>query len=65
MADAGKGLVRYYREIKAEMKKVTWPTREQIAQYTSLTLLLIAILTFFFWIADSFFGWILSKILGV
>ena len=64
MADVTKGIMKFYREVKAEMKKVTWPTREQITQYTVLILVLIAVLTLIFWLADSFFVFLLSKILG-
>lgn len=65
MADTGKGILKFYRELKSEMKKVTWPTKEQITQYTILVLALILAMTLVFWIADSFFGWVLSKILGL
>lgn len=64
MADVTKSIMKFYREVKAEMKKVTWPTREQITQYTVLILVLIAVLTLIFWLADSFFVFLLSKILG-
>lgn len=65
MADVTKGIMKFYREVKAEMKKVTWPTREQVTQYTTLILVLIASMTLIFWLADSFFAFLLRKILGV
>ncbi|SHF82507.1 preprotein translocase subunit SecE [Caldanaerobius fijiensis DSM 17918] len=65
MADVTKGIMKFYREVKAEMKKVTWPTREQVTQYTTLILVLIASMTLIFWLADSLFVFLLRKILGV
>ncbi|WP_026486985.1 preprotein translocase subunit SecE [Caldanaerobius polysaccharolyticus] len=65
MAGMTKGISKFYREVRAEMKKVTWPTRDQIFQYTVLILALIAALTLVFWLADSVFVFLLSKILGV
>jgi preprotein translocase subunit SecE len=36
-------LIRYFRETRAELRKVTWPTREQAIR---LTLIVLAVTTF-------------------
>lgn len=36
-------IVRYFRETRAELRKVTWPTREEA---TRLTLIVLAVTTF-------------------
>lgn len=36
-------VIRYFRETRAELRKVTWPTREQA---TRLTLIVLAVVVF-------------------
>ncbi len=40
-----KGPFKFFREAKAEMKKVTWPTKERLAKNTIIILVFIAIMT--------------------
>jgi len=42
----------YLRGVRTEMSKVTWPTREQLVESTSITLLLSLILALFIFVAD-------------
>ncbi len=46
-AKAGKskfGFVRFFKETKAELKKVTWPTKEQLVHNTGIILAFIVII---------------------
>ncbi len=36
-------IIRYFRETRAELRKVTWPTREEV---TRLTLIVLAVTAF-------------------
>jgi preprotein translocase subunit SecE len=36
----------YLHEVRQEMRKVTWPTREQMIAFTTVTLVTIVVLTF-------------------
>lgn len=38
-------LKQYLHEVRQELKKVTWPTREQMIAFTSVTLITSAVLT--------------------
>lgn len=38
------GLLKFFRETKAELKKVTWPTKEQLIHNTGIILVFIAIM---------------------
>ncbi|HEY5889830.1 MAG TPA: preprotein translocase subunit SecE [Acidimicrobiia bacterium] len=38
-------LKQYLHEVRLELKKVTWPTREQMIAFTSVTLITTTILT--------------------
>ncbi|GMR09471.1 MAG: hypothetical protein BMS9Abin28_0290 [Anaerolineae bacterium] len=39
----GNAITRYLRETSAELKKVTWPTRQDAIQLTGLVLVVIVI----------------------
>ena len=44
--------VRYVREVYAELKKVTWPTREELLNYTIVVVVFVAFMTVLVGIAD-------------
>ena len=46
-----KGL-QYLREVKIELKKVTWPTRKQTIGSTAVVIVLVVIISFFLGIVD-------------
>ena len=41
-------VVRYYRETIGELRKVTWPTRQEAINLTSITLVVIVVMSAFF-----------------
>ncbi|TAL50474.1 preprotein translocase subunit SecE [Patescibacteria group bacterium] len=50
-------LVRYFREARAELKKVTWPNRQMTTTYSLIVIGLCLILAAFFGGLD----WVLNK----
>jgi preprotein translocase subunit SecE len=54
----------FFREVRAEMKKVIWPSREEITKYTAVVLFMIAVLGAFIAIVDQFIAFITKKFLG-
>lgn len=46
----------FYADVKSELKKVTWPTRQEV--YGTTTVVLIAVFFFgtFLWISDYIIG---------
>lgn len=45
-------LVRYLRESKQELEKVTWPTRKETMQYTALTIVVSVVFAAYFGLLD-------------
>ncbi len=45
-------IARYLREVRAELKRVSWPTREQMVAYTTVTLITTIALTGYVWGLD-------------
>jgi len=55
-----KGLL-FFREVRSELKKVTWPTRKQAAGFTVVVIVLVFIISAFLGVVD--FG--LSKLVQI
>ena len=53
---------KYLSESKAELKKVTWPTKEQLIHNSIVIIVFIAIITVILSLLDTGFGWIFSKL---
>ncbi len=49
-------LVRYFRDTRAEIAKVTWPTREEGLRLSGIVLAITAISTVVLFTIDSFFA---------
>ncbi len=45
-----------------ELKRVTWPTRDEWVSATILTVLLVVSIGLFTYLADQLFGWLFSQI---
>jgi preprotein translocase subunit SecE len=52
---SGKGIAKLYREIRAELKKVIWPSRTQLINNTVTVLMFCLIVGAIIWIADAGF----------
>jgi len=67
MSAAREGIVKrtgkFFREVRSEMKKVTWPERSNLITYTIVVFVSVAIVSGFIWIADTIFFKIVSLIL--
>lgn len=47
---------RFLSEVIAELRKVTWPNRAQLAQGTAVVLVVVAIVTAYLYVLDTIFG---------
>ena len=56
--------ILFFRQVKQEVKKVTWPTRKEVTQTSIMVLVLVAIAAGFFFLVDWFFGFIVKLIFG-
>ena len=58
-----KKIQTFFQEVRAEMGKVTWSTREELVGSTGVVLMTMLILSVFIGFADLFFSTILRFIL--
>ncbi|HEY3316490.1 MAG TPA: preprotein translocase subunit SecE [Bacillota bacterium] len=54
---------RFFREVRAEMKKVIWPTSRETALYTVVVVFSVAVVSILMWVADSVFSKALTFLL--
>lgn len=55
----------YFKGVKLEMKKVVWPTKQELGSYTVVVLVTCAAFALAFWAIDSGFLAVLRKLLGI
>ena len=57
-------VVRYLRETAAELRKVTWPTRQEARQLTTVVVIVVIIMSIALGLVDYVFsrliGWLIS-----
>jgi preprotein translocase subunit SecE len=54
----------YLRNSRAELKRVTWPTRPEVIQATQATLVFVLLTSVFLLIADTTLGNLIDLIIG-
>ncbi len=54
----------FFSGVVAEMKRVTWPTREEWVTATLLTLGLVIVVGLYTAAADHLFGWLVGLVTG-
>ncbi len=57
--------IQFFRQVKQEIKKVTWPTRKEVTQSSIMVIILVAIAATFFFFVDQIFGWVVKLIFGL
>jgi preprotein translocase subunit SecE len=55
----------FLKEVKIEMKKVTWPSREDLTNYTTVVLFVVLIMSIFIGIVDKIMGIFLEIFLHI
>ena len=53
---------QYYREVRAETRKIVWPDWRRTGLYTLSVLIMVGILTLLVYLADLLFGALLSHV---
>ncbi|AEP10463.1 preprotein translocase subunit SecE [Micavibrio aeruginosavorus] len=57
--------VTYFRQVKAEMKKVTWPTRKETTVSTIAVFIMVTIAAIFLFTADQIIAFLVQFIIGL
>jgi len=68
MADTAvkkSGFREYLKGVKAELRKVTWPTRKEAVKLTAIVFAVCTIFALFFWLVDTGCLVVLEKVLNI
>lgn len=57
--------IQFFRQVKQEVKKVTWPTKDEVVKTSIMVLIIVAIAATFFFFVDQILGWAMKLILGL
>ena len=60
-----KNPIEFVREVRAEVARVTWPTRRETMITTSMVFIFVVIAALFFLVADKVIGFVIKTLLGV
>jgi preprotein translocase subunit SecE len=60
-----KGIARFIRDVRVEMGKVTWPTRQDLLQSTVVVLVAVAIAAAFTALCDLVFSQFVEQVLNL
>jgi len=56
-------IVKFFKEVKSELKKVTWPGRKQIINNTAIVIAVVVLVGVIIAIFDAIFQWGLFELL--
>jgi preprotein translocase subunit SecE len=57
--------LQFFRQVKQEVKKVTWPTRKEVSQTFVMVVIIVAIASTFFFVVDQLLGWIVKLVFSL
>lgn len=57
--------IEYVRQVKIEMQKVTWPSRQELTSSTIAVFIMVVIATVFLFVADQILAFGVNTILGL
>jgi preprotein translocase subunit SecE len=60
-----KRFVNFLKETKAELKKVTWPSRPEVTNTTLVVILATFFFGFYLFFMDIIFSWLITQVKGL
>jgi preprotein translocase subunit SecE len=58
-------LISFLREVRAELKKVTWPSKNEVYSTTIVVIIATVFFGFYLYFMDLIFSWILNQVRGL
>lgn len=57
--------LKYLQEVRQEVNKVTWPSRQEVLISTIMVLVLVTLASVFFLAADQIISWLVQLMLSI
>ena len=64
MTNQGSAFKVLLKDASVELRRVTWPSKQETFQYTWQVLLVIGIVAVFVWLLDNLFNWLVGLFIG-
>ena len=61
----GSRTKRFFRELRSELKKVVWPTKQQMINNTIIVLFCVLLVGVFIWAFDAVAGLVVNGIISL
>ena len=58
---SGNRIVKFFKEVKSELKKVTWPSKKQVTRNTLVVIAAVIIIGIVIWVLDLLFSFGLNS----
>lgn len=55
----------FFKQVRSETQKVSWPTRKETTQSTIAVFIMVVIASIFLFAADQVLAWIVKLVLGL
>lgn len=65
LSEKFRGLVKFLRDVRTELRKVVWPSRKQTINYTLIVLAAVALVTALLSVTDAAFNVVIRRLLGI
>jgi preprotein translocase subunit SecE len=59
------GLIQYFKEVRSEMRKISWASRNETLVSTVFVFIMVVIAAIFFFLVDMILRWGVGLILGI
>ena len=59
------GIARYFRELRSELKKVVWPTPQQVLKNALVVLACVLVVGIFIWLFDFVAQFVIDALISV
>lgn len=59
------GFGKFFRDVKAELKKVVWPTRKELINYTIVVFLVTIFIALLIYVFDAIFAQLINMLLRI
>lgn len=57
--------LQFLRQVKQEVKKVTWPTKKEVMQSLVMVIVLVALAATFFFVVDQILSWVVRLVFSI
>ena len=57
--------IEFFKQVRAEVRKVTWPTRAETTQSAIAVMIMVVIASIFLFTADQLIAWVIRLVLGL